>query len=297
MVQSPVSSFHDYACQVRAEIDDALDGYSAFDENCPVALRDAIRHSLLSPGKRLRPLLVLMSAEACGCLRGRALPAACAVEMVHTYSLIHDDLPSMDDDDLRRGNPTCHVKYGEATAILAGDALLANAFERLASQEPPEIAARCCHELAAAAGASALVGGQIDDLANEFSEGGIEQLERIHRRKTGAMFCVAVRLGGLVGEATDEQLALLDSYGRSLGLAFQITDDLLDVKGDAAVVGKRTEKDTGRGKLTFPMLLGIEESLRRAEELIDIACAASVQLGSGATHLESLARFVLERDR
>lgn len=296
MVQTSVSSFGEYAKLVGPEIEAALERISEYDSDCPPRLRDAVRHSLLAPGKRLRPLLVLMACEACGCDRGRAIPAAAAVEMVHTYSLIHDDLPSMDDDDLRRGLPTCHAKFGEATAILAGDALLAGAFEVLASLEPPAVAARCCRELGQAAGASALVGGQMDDLLGRAEESA-EHLERIHRRKTGAMLRVSVRLGGLAASATDEQLELLDAYGESVGLAFQITDDLLDVRGDETRLGKRTGKDDERGKLTFPQLLGVEESERRAGQLVHAACEAAGQLGDGAQPLGALAQYVLERDR
>jgi geranylgeranyl diphosphate synthase, type II len=290
-----------------AQINDALDRYSQFGEGCPARLQEAIRYSLLAPGKRLRPLLVLMAAEACGSSPKRAMPAACAVEMVHTYSLIHDDLPAMDDDDMRRGRPSCHAAFGEAAAILAGDALLARAFEVLARDlEPPHVAARCCAELAAAAGAEALVGGQSDDLAAEAeAESGnihrgaeaIPRLEAIHRRKTGAMFLVSLRLGGLAGQASDEQLAHLDEYGRRLGVAFQITDDLLDVEGDEAHMGKRTKKDSTRGKLTYPALLGREESLRRASELIAGARRAIEPLGNRSTSLDALARYVLERNR
>lgn len=286
-----------YAARVRGPIEEALTAYTEFDGDCPSRLRNAIRHSLLAPGKRLRPMLVLMAAEACGCDPRQAMPAACAVEMVHTYSLIHDDLPAMDDDDMRRGRPSCHAAFDEATAILAGDALLARAFEILAKDLPPAIAARCVAELGAAAGATALVGGQADDLAGEFSEAGVNELEHIHRRKTGAMFRASLRLGGIVAEASEDQLAALDTYGKSLGLAFQITDDLLDVRGDAAEMGKRVAKDSGRGKLTFPALLGAEASQRRARELIDEACAAAVQLGPTAAPLHSLARYVLERNR
>ena len=184
------------------QIDAALDRYTDFSADCPGRLREAIRYSLLAPGKRLRPMLVLFAAEACGSNSGAAIPAACAVEMVHTYSLIHDDLPAMDDDDLRRGRPTCHKAFGEAVAILAGDALLALAFEVLASHvHPPLAAARCCAVLAEAAGATALVGGQADDLALEFTAGDMATLENIHRRKTGAMFVASLRLAGYVAGA------------------------------------------------------------------------------------------------
>ena len=298
MAQTSVGSFRDYTCALRSEIDTALDKASAFDDDCPPRLRDAIRHSLLAPGKRLRPILVLIAAESCGYDRARAMPAACAVEMVHTYSLIHDDLPAMDDDDLRRGLPTCHAKFGEATAILAGDGLLAAAFERLATEiEPAEVAARCCQELATAAGPSALVGGQMDDLIGLDDSAGLDRLEQIHRRKTGAMFQVSVRLGGIVGGGNAEQIRLLDTYGKSIGLAFQIVDDLLDVRGNSTDLGKRTGKDQESGKLTFPTLLGVDASAARARQLIDEAISAADGLGTAATHLKELARFVLERDR
>jgi geranylgeranyl diphosphate synthase type II len=241
---------------------------------------------------------VLMAAEACGSDREAALPAACAVEMVHTYSLIHDDLPAMDDDDVRRGRPSCHAAFGEATAILAGDALLARAFEVLASgTRPPELAARCCAELAQAAGAEALVGGQADDLAAETSGGGLGELESIHRRKTGAMFGVSLRLGAIVAGASGEQHAALQTYAKKLGLAFQIVDDLLDHKGNEAALNKRAGKESARGKLTFPRVLGVAESERRAGTLVDEACRALAPLGPRASCLEALARYVLERNR
>jgi len=282
---------------LRQQVDETLVGYTEYDADCPRQLADAIRHSLLAPCKRLRPLLVLMACQACGCDYRRAMPAACAVEMIHTYSLIHDDLPAMDDDDLRRGRPSCHAKFGEATAILAGDALLAQAFEVLAGGiEPPAIAAHCCQELAIAAGALNLVGGQEDDLKAEFVELGIEQLERIHRRKTGAMIRVSVRLGGLVGQASDSQLAGLSTYGEKLGLAFQIVDDLLDLQGEEAALGKRTGKDNGKGKLTFPAVLGASVSRQRAAQLIDEAISALAPFVGRATGLEALARYVLERN-
>ena len=289
--------FVDYSRQLRQEVDEALVHYTTYDTDCPAHLADAIRHSLLAPAKRLRPLLVLMACDACGYDLRKALPAACAVEMIHTYSLIHDDLPAMDDDELRRGRPTCHVAFGEATAILAGDALLAQAFEIIASNvQPAEVAARCVVELARAAGASELVGGQEDDLKAEFTDGGIEQLERIHRRKTGAMIRVALRLGGLVAQAAESQLAALDTYGEKIGLAFQIIDDLLDLNGDEATMGKRLQKDSAKGKLTFPAVLGEAESRRRAATLIDEACSAVAVFGDRSAGLEALARYVVERN-
>jgi geranylgeranyl diphosphate synthase type II len=243
-------------------------------------------------------MLVLMAAEACGEAHTAALPAACAVEMVHTHSLVHDDLPAMDDDDLRRGRPTSHKKFDEATAILVGDALLAMAFEVLAGQDaPPEVTAACCAALAEAAGACGMVGGQVDDLSPPEPDAGVEILESIHRRKTGAMILVSLRLGALVAGADRRHRNALEQYGRPLGLAFQITDDLLDVRGEEAAVGKRVGKDSGRGKLTFPGLLGVDASTARAEALITEAREALAPLGARAHKLDALARYVLERNR
>ncbi|HEY3392569.1 MAG TPA: farnesyl diphosphate synthase [Lacipirellulaceae bacterium] len=289
--------------RLRARIDAALTRYAQFDDGCPPTLAEAIRYALLAPGKRLRPQLVLMAAEACGGTIEAAMPAACAVEMIHAYSLVHDDLPAMDDDDLRRGRPTCHKVFGEAVSILVGDALQARAFELLATEiRPPTLAARCCAVLGRAAGASALVGGQAADIAMTAADNGelpndISRLEAIHARKTGALFVAALELGAVTANASDEQLQALTAYGRKLGLAFQITDDLLDVAGSQASVGKRVEKDAVHGKLTFPGLLGIEESRRRAKTLVDDACGMIEVFGPKAGQLRSLAQFVAEREK
>ncbi|MCI0464933.1 MAG: polyprenyl synthetase family protein [Gemmataceae bacterium] len=296
-------------------------------DGCPPELVEAMRYSLLAPGKRLRPLLVLMAAEATGGTDRQALPAACAVEMIHAYSLVHDDLPAMDDDDLRRGLPTCHKQFGEALAILAGDALLTLAFQVLADSYPPTTAAAACRELARGAGACGMVGGQVLDLAwEQRGEGGVRArsvseglvsplayasgseaplatLEEIHARKTGALFRSCLQLGLLAAQGErpggpDPALArALDGYGRRFGLVFQITDDLLDVEGDAAQTGKRVGKDAGRGKLTYPGLLGNEESRRRAEELARQARAELAPLGSAGRRLDALLGLILARDR
>lgn len=307
------ASFPEYAAARRPLIDEALARYMAAPPGCPARLAEAMRYSLLAPGKRLRPLLVCMAAESCGGEVEAALPAACAVEMVHAYSLIHDDLPAMDDDDLRRGRPTNHVVFGEAMAILAGDALLALAFEVLAREmRPAATAASCCAVLAQAAGWGALVGGQAADLEAERSlhadgtptahgpgEPGalLSLLEAIHRRKTGALFLAALRLGGLAAAASECQHAALQAYGMRLGLAFQICDDLLDVEGRVDILGKRTNKDAARGKLTFPRVLGIEGSRARAAQLAAEACVSLAPLGPAAAPLAALARYVTERDR
>ena len=298
MADTSTSVFTQYAQRLRSRVDESLRAYTELGDGCPSELRQAMQYSLLAPGKRLRPTLVLMAAEASGGAIEAALPAACAVEMVHAYSLVHDDLPAMDDDDLRRGQPTCHKKFSEAMAILTGDALLALAFEVVARDvRPPQVAAACCAMLAEAAGACRLVGGQADDLAAQTAPPTLALLEAIHHRKTGAMILVSLRLGATVAGADAAQTAGLESYGEKLGLAFQITDDLLDVRGEEAKMGKRVRKDAERGKLTFPGLLGIEESARRAEQLVLDACEALRPLGEQAIHLNALARYVLERNR
>jgi geranylgeranyl diphosphate synthase type II len=256
-----------------------------------------MRYSLLAGGKRLRPLLAVLACEACGGSPGEALPAAVAIEMVHTYSLIHDDLPAMDDDDFRRGRPTCHREFGEALAILAGDALLTRAFEVLCESLPPAVAAACCGDLARAAGPSGMVAGQVADLEAESS--GVRdaaELEGIHRRKTGALLRSALTLGGRIAGAEPAVLEALAGYGRDVGLAFQIVDDLLDIAGDPAKMGKGTRKDAVHGKLTYPALLGEAESHAKAASLIDRACERLTVLGNRDRPLVAVARFVVERD-
>jgi geranylgeranyl diphosphate synthase, type II len=275
----------------------------------PPTLAEAMGYSLLAPGKRLRPLLVVLACEAADGGSETAIPAACAVEMVHAYSLIHDDLPAMDDDDLRRGLPTCHKKFGEALAILAGDALMTGAFQVLAEGYPPRTAAVSCAELARGAGATGMVAGQVLDLcadgkiAAEKAPRTANDLEEIHARKTGALFQSALRLGlfAAQGERADgpdpATRDALDRFGGAFGLAFQIADDVLDVQGSTDRTGKRVGKDATRGKLTFPGLWGVEESRRRARELYAEAAAALACLGSAALPLAELAQTIAERDR
>ncbi len=298
MVKTSPDTLDSYAETLCPRIETALDNYSNLGEGCPIKLREAIRYSLLAPGKRLRPMLTLLAAEACAGSIEAALPAACAVEMVHAYSLIHDDLPAMDNDDLRRGRPTCHKTFGEATAILAGDALLTLAFEVLAKHiHPPVLAAACCGALAEAAGACSLVGGQADDMAGPYSAGDLGLLESIDHRKTGALIHVSLQLGGMTANADARQLSILDQYGRHVGLAFQIIDDLLDVNCSEQSLGKRVGKDARQGKLTFPGILGLDQSAQYAGELINKACQVLEPLGSQAAGLDALARYVLKRNR
>ena len=281
----------------------------------PPALIEAMSYSLLAPGKRLRPMLVILACEATGGTMQQALPSACALEMIHTYSLIHDDLPAMDDDDLRRGLPTCHVKFGEALAILAGDGLLTLAFETVARGYPAKTAAVSIVELSNGAGAHGMVGGQVLDLAAEGRiqsgsqyESGcanpiVTDLEAIHRRKTGALFRSSLRLGLMAAQAERDTgidfdgVMSFDIYANAFGLLFQITDDLLDVGSTAEVTGKRVGKDAAKGKLTYPVLLGLEASRKRAQELADKAIWAANTFGERGKPLADLARFVVDRDR
>lgn len=285
-----------WAARLCRQIDASLEAAINLGDGCPARLREAIRYALLAPGKRIRPQLVLLAAQACGGTIEQAMPAAVAIEMVHAYSLVHDDLPAMDDDDLRRGRPTCHRQFDEATAILVGDALQARAFEVISrDMQPPHVALRCCVELAHAAGAESLVGGQADDLAAEFRQIDLEQLESIHQRKTGALFRAAPRLGGIAAHADAAQLEGLTRFGEKIGLAFQVVDDLLDVSGDVAEVGKQTGQDHERGKTTFPAILGAEKSRRRAAALVREARESLAPLGDAAGPLLQIAEFVRRR--
>jgi geranylgeranyl diphosphate synthase type II len=262
-------------------------------------LSEAMRYSLLAGGKRLRPILVLASCEAVGGDIAAAMDLACAVEMIHTYSLIHDDLPCMDDDDFRRGRPTNHKVYGVAIATLAGDALLTDAFKVLARATdggvPKTAVLETIAELAGAAGSEGMVGGQVIDLLGEGKSKTLEELEELHARKTGALFLASVRGGARMGGADAAQVEALDAYARALGLAFQVVDDLLDVQGTAEQMGKRTQKDSERGKATYPAILGIERSIDLARELESRAHQALASFDGRAVALRELATFVVER--
>lgn len=292
----------DHFDQLRSMVNARLEDCVSELTDCPEVLQQAMAYSLMAGGKRLRPVLALIACETCGGELEDALPVACAVEMIHTYSLIHDDLPAMDDDDLRRGKPTNHIVYGEAVAILAGDALLTLAFETITDSElPSDVAAACVLDLAKAAGRCGMVGGQAADMQSEqaATDGGtftLEQLEGVHRRKTGCLLRSSLTMGGRVAKAGKKQLSALETYGERVGLAFQIADDLLDIRGDATKIGKRVGKDSEAGKLTYPGLLGPHESQGRAEQLIKEACDA-LDVFPNAKHLRQLARFVLERDQ
>jgi geranylgeranyl diphosphate synthase type II len=260
----------------------------------PSRLRQAIRYSLLAGGKRLRPILTLAAAEAVGGSARRALPFACALEMIHTYSLVHDDLPAMDDDDFRRGRPTSHRRYGEGLAILVGDALLTEAFRVMARARavPAPAALGILAEVAEAVGETGMVGGQALDLAAEGRRPSLAAVRAIHRRKTGALFRVAVRVGALVADAPPAAVRRLTAYGAHLGLAFQIADDIVDAGGGPAADG-RTDRDLG--KATYPGVLGLATARRHAARERDAALAAIHALGPRTEPLRAIARWVVAR--
>ena len=286
------------SASLRREVDMEMRSLLSSRRGPPSRLKRAVRYALEGPGKRVRPVLCLMAAEACGTSRRRAMPAALALEMIHTYSLVHDDLPAMDDDDLRRGRPTVHKAFDEATAILAGDALLTLAFEVLASAAlPAERRAALVLELARGAGWAGMVGGQALDLEAEGRRVGLSGLLGIHRRKTGALLLAAVRMGGIAAGADRRRMDVLTVYGRAVGLAFQIQDDILDVTGSEKAMGKRLRKDAASGKATYPGLLGLERSRRRARALVDEAVKALGPLGAKAGPLADLARYIVDRER
>jgi geranylgeranyl diphosphate synthase type II len=263
---------------------------------------EAMRYSLMSGGKRVRPILLLAGAQAVGGDQKALLPAACALECIHTYSLIHDDLPAMDNDDLRRGRPTCHKVYGEAIAILAGDGLLTYAFELICKPEMAQnisfhLLSKGIFLLARAAGVSGMVGGQAADILMEGRPVDTETLSFIHSHKTGALIGASVEIGALLGKGNDEELNHLKKYGESLGLAFQIKDDLLDVEGDQEILGKPVGSDDRNLKATYPALFGLNETKRKARELLEQGLSELESFDESAEPLRAVARYVVERDR
>lgn len=258
-------------------------------------LKEALEYSLLNGGKRLRPLLVYATGQALGADLIHCDKPAMAVELIHAYSLVHDDLPAMDDDDLRRGRPTCHKAFDEATAILTGDALQTLAFEALASDQQPAALAMV-KILAQASGTQGMVAGQMLDLQGEGKQLSLEELQRLHSHKTGALIRAAVRMGGLAAGASADVLATLDIYATALGLAFQVQDDLLDVKGDEATLGKKTGSDALLHKATYPSLLGVEGAEQRAQALVKQACDSLTNLSGEWSSLVELANWSINRN-
>ncbi len=279
-------------------IDQALDRFLPRPTVKPHTIHAAMRYSLFAGGKRLRPALTLAAAEACGGVAEDALPAACAVECIHTYSLIHDDLPCMDDDDLRRGRPTSHKVYGEGIAVLAGDALLTIAFEILAqARETARYKMPALiRELAAASGSQWLIGGQVADLEGEGKKLRGAELKYIHRCKTAALLTASIRLGAMSANATPARLAALTEFGQSLGLAFQVIDDILDVTQTTEKLGKTAGKDVAATKATYPAIFGLERSRKEAHRLTTAAHAALKPFGKDGAILRAFADYLLVRD-
>jgi geranylgeranyl diphosphate synthase type II len=279
-------------------VDRALERYLPKASAKPATIHKAMRYSMFAGGKRLRPVLCIAAAEACGGAASEALPLACAVECIHTYSLIHDDLPCMDNDDFRRGHPTCHKVFGEGIAVLAGDALLTIAFEIVAKAKAPSRynMAALVSELAVAAGSRWLIGGQVADLEGEGKRISGKELQFIHKSKTAALLTASIRLGAISANATPAGLAGLTTFGESLGLAFQVIDDILDVTQTSEKLGKSAGKDVAAQKATYPAVFGLERSRKEAQRLTSKARTALESFGKKASTLNKLADYLLSRD-
>jgi geranylgeranyl diphosphate synthase, type II len=288
----------EYLADRAALVDAAMDAYLPPAKERPSTIHAAMRYAVFAGGKRLRPVLCLAAAEACGGAPAAALAPACAVELMHTYSLVHDDLPAMDDDDLRRGRPTCHKVYGEGMAVLCGDALLTEAFLVLA--EAPETkryrTRDYLREFSYTGGSRALIGGQVMDLEGEGKRLTKRELIRIHEAKTAALLTSSLRLGAMTADATPAKLHALTEFGRNLGLAFQVIDDILDVTQSTAVLGKTAGKDAAVEKATYPSILGLQSSRREAARLTTAALEALHPLGRKATRLRAIAAQLLQRE-
>ena len=293
-----MTDFQTVLDEVADEVTLTLERMLEMHDNPEAELTKAMRYAVLDGGKRIRPFLTLATAGLFNVKRERALQVAAAIEMVHCYSLVHDDLPSMDDDELRRGMPTCHNKFGEATAILTGDALLTKAFEVLAGDDAhsdPHVRSNLVLALAKAAGPEGMVGGQMLDLIVENENLNTPEISRLQRMKTGMLIAVSCEAGAILGKASDRTKQALNAYAHDLGLAFQIADDLLDVEGNEKTVGKKTGKDEEAGKATFVSLLGVDRARDKAEVLVAQACEHLDSFGEKADSLRSMAQFVIKR--
>ena len=287
-----------YTRQRIKQIDQALNKFLPGPRSKPITIHRAMRHSLFAGGKRIRPIITLASAEACGGLASRAIPLACAVECIHTYSLIHDDLPSLDNDDFRRGHPTNHKVFGEGIAILAGDALLTQAFDIAARTKPTKrySIAKTTLELTHTSGSQQLIAGQVADLEGEGKKLTLAQLRYIHERKTSALLTCAARLGGMSANCTTTQLKALTDFGRHIGLAFQVIDDILDVTQTSKQLGKTAGKDQAVNKATYPAAVGLNKSKKIAKNLTDKAYMALKPFKGKAVALEAIAGYLLDRE-
>ena len=282
----------------QKRIESALDRYLPKEKARPATIHRAMRYSLFAGGKRLRPILCLSAAEACGGSIEAALPLACAMECIHTYSLVHDDLPSMDNDDFRRGRPTCHKVFGDGVAVLAGDALLTVAFEIIARATPPRRYTMpiLLREVAVAAGSRKLIAGQVADLEAEGKKSNRADLRYIHENKTAAILTTSVRLGAMSANADAKMLSAITRFGRALGLAFQVIDDILDVTQTTEKLGKSAGKDVAAQKATYPAVIGLDKSRAEAKRLTRNAHDALSVFGEKARTLRALANYLLERE-
>ena len=280
-------------------MEEALEHYLPGEDNIPADIYKAVRYSVFNGGKRIRPILCLAAAEAVGGDLGPAIPVACALELIHTYSLIHDDLPAMDNDDFRRGKPTCHKVFGENMAILAGDALLTEAFVLLSRAEKVRLSAErrlaVIQEIAQAAGICGMVGGQALDVLSGKSASDEDTLYEIHRRKTGALIVAAVKSGAIIFNARKDKIQALAEYGINVGLAFQIADDILNVEGDRELMGKETGSDAAHDKLTYPSLMGMDVAKEKLAKYIEAAEASLSGFDERARPLLVIARYIMER--
>ncbi len=299
-----VSSFDlkTYLQSQREKVEAALERLIPVADDPSAKVMEAMRYSIMAGGKRVRPILLLAAADAVGGNADTLLPAACALECLHTYSLIHDDLPAMDDDDLRRGRPTCHKVYGEAIAILAGDGLLNYSFELLSSPElrqavEPDRLLDTIATFGRAAGVFGMVGGQTADILNEGKPIDAETLSFIHTHKTGALLAVSVEMGAILGRGSEKEINAMKEFGQALGLTFQIVDDILDIVGDEKVIGKPVGSDTKNQKATYPALFGLDAARTKAEELLAQALDSIAGFDSRAEPLRAIARYVVERNR
>lgn len=290
----------EYLNEIKTVVDNALDRYIPSQNTYPPDIYNSMRYSLLAGGKRLRPILVIASAETVGGKREDVLPFACAIEMIHTYTLIHDDLPAIDNDDFRRGKPTNHKEFGEAVAILAGDALLTMAFQimsdiRAMPKANPSAILRAINEMARAVGASGTIGGQVVDIEYSGKKPDISTLEYIHTHKTGEMILSAVRVGAILSGCEDDELNAMTKYGENIGLAFQVVDDILDVEGESEVMGKTAGSDERMKKITYPAVFGLAESKKIAGRLIDNSIKSLEMFGDRAEVLKDIAEYIIAR--
>ena len=296
---TPDFDLKQYLERYRLIVDKTLETALPGNEGPEARVVEAMRYSLFAGGKRLRPILCLAAAEAVGDKLEAAMPAACALEMIHTYSLIHDDLPAMDDDDLRRGKPTSHVVFGEAIAILAGDALLTEAFVLLSDYNVllAKRSLKLIGVIARAASYRGMVGGQVVDMLSQNKPADLETVQQMHSRKTAALISAAAESGALAGGGTDNQVEALAEYGRAIGLAFQIADDILDIEGSTEVLGKTAGSDVARGKVTYPAAVGLEGSRQAAQTLVNEALAALERFDNKAEPLRALANYIIARKK